>query len=78
MRRLASCLSVAGVALVGAASRSVHRPRRPKTVGTVGRLTILRADTGSVSGTVYANLHQKNGMRQAELNGTWSCRTTVG
>jgi hypothetical protein len=47
-------------------------------VGTGGRLTILHADKGSVSGTVYANLRQRNGTKESELNGTWSCRLGTG
>jgi hypothetical protein len=47
-------------------------------VANAGRLTISRVTNRAVSGLVFASLRQANGKRQASLNGTWSCRTTVG
>lgn len=47
-------------------------------VATAGRLTIVRAQGRVISGLVFASLRQANGTRRASLNGTWSCRTTVG
>ena len=47
-------------------------------LATAGRVTILRARSGSISGTVYASLRERGGAKRANLNGSWSCRTTVG
>jgi hypothetical protein len=41
---------------------------------TAGRVSIVRANKGFLSGMVYASLHQDGGTKQASLNGTWSCR----
>jgi hypothetical protein len=43
-------------------------------VATAGRVSIGRANKDSLSGTVYASLHEAGGTKQANLNGTWSCR----
>ena len=41
---------------------------------TAGKVLIVRAQKGSLSGTVYAGLRLDGGSQQASLNGTWSCR----
>jgi hypothetical protein len=47
-------------------------------LATAGRLTVTRASKAAISGLVYANLRQKSGTRQSELNGTWTCRVGTG
>ena len=47
-------------------------------IATAGRLTIVRATKGAISGTVFASLRRAAGTKRTSLNGTWSCRTTVG
>jgi hypothetical protein len=47
-------------------------------LATAGKLSVLRASRDSISGTVYANLRQKSGKGQSELNGSWSCRVGTG
>ncbi len=55
-----------------------HGVTKGTYLATAGRLTILRETKDVVSGTVFASLRQANGKSRASLNGTWSCRTTVG
>jgi hypothetical protein len=43
-------------------------------VATAGRVRIVRATNGSISGMVYANLLDEARPSRANLNGTWSCR----
>jgi hypothetical protein len=47
-------------------------------LATTGRLTILRSGHDSISGSVFASLRERAGTKRASLNGTWTCRTTVG
>lgn len=40
----------------------------------VGKVRVVSATQGAVSGMVYVYLRNSNGPRRAALNGTWSCR----
>lgn len=55
-----------------------HGARRGSYVATAGRLTIARTTKRGIAGTVFASLRESGGTKRASLNGTWSCRTTVG
>jgi hypothetical protein len=47
-------------------------------LATAGKLTVTHASRDSISGTVYANLRQKNGKKESQLNGTWTCSVGTG
>jgi hypothetical protein len=55
-----------------------HGVTKATYVALAGRLTIVHATGRSISGTVFASLRNAAGTKRASLNGTWSCRTTVG
>lgn len=53
-----------------------HGARTGSYLATTGRVTILRARNGVVSGLVFASLLRRSGTMRASLNGTWSCTVT--
>lgn len=66
-----------GGATVEVVTRRNGVARRTYTA-TVGRLAIAGEREGAISGSVFASLRAVGGTGRASLNGTWSCRTTVG
>ena len=43
-------------------------------MATNGKVSIVHATKGSLSGFVYAELYRGGSAKQASLNGTWHCR----
>jgi hypothetical protein len=55
-----------------------HGVTRRTFGATTGRLTVAGDRNGVIAGSVFASLREVGGTARVSLNGTWSCRTTVG
>jgi hypothetical protein len=55
-----------------------HGVTKGKYIATAGRLVIDGEKDGVISGSVFASLRAPGAKKHVSLNGTWSCRITVG